>query len=158
MPRLSALLSACALGAALFDLSGAAQAQTRDVAGSRDYPGIGRFGGSIITGYLVKDFDAARLQAAPFKDGKATDERRVLGVYLEDAQGRLRALDVPIESARGSFEATITGAQVPMGSVRLWLFVAATQRQLDAVEGQTQADVATAGAPWFPLVLERHAE
>ena len=57
----------------------AAPAQQRDVAGSRDYPGIGRFGGSVITGYTVKDFDAARLQAAPFKAGKATDERRLEG-------------------------------------------------------------------------------
>jgi len=57
----------------------AAQAQTRDVAGSGDYPGIGRFGGSIITGYQVKDFDATRLQAAPFKDGKAADARRLEG-------------------------------------------------------------------------------
>jgi outer membrane protein OmpA-like peptidoglycan-associated protein len=56
-----------------------AQAQTRDVAGARDYPGIGRFGGSVITGYVVKDFDATRLQAAPFKDGKAADERKPEG-------------------------------------------------------------------------------
>jgi OmpA-OmpF porin, OOP family len=62
----------------LFDISGAL-AQTRDVAGSRDYPGIGRFAGSVITGYLVKDFDAARLQAAAFKDGKPTAERRLEG-------------------------------------------------------------------------------
>jgi hypothetical protein len=39
-----------------------ASAQTRDVAGAKDYPGIGRFGGSVITGYQVKDFDAARMQ------------------------------------------------------------------------------------------------
>jgi OmpA-OmpF porin, OOP family len=57
----------------------AAQAQTRDVVGSRDYPGIGRFAGSIITGYQVKDFDATRLQAAAFKDGKPTDARRLEG-------------------------------------------------------------------------------
>ena len=56
-----------------------AHAQQRDVAGSRDYPGIGRFGGSVITGYVAKDFDATRLQAAAFKDGKATDERRPEG-------------------------------------------------------------------------------
>ena len=62
----------------LIDISGAL-AQTRDVAGSRDYPGIGRFAGSVITGYLVKDFDAARLQAAAFKDGKPTAERRLEG-------------------------------------------------------------------------------
>ena len=54
-------------------------AQTRDVAGSRDFPGIGRFRGSIVTGYAVKDFDATRFQAAPFRDGKPTDERRLEG-------------------------------------------------------------------------------
>ncbi len=56
-----------------------ALAQKGDVAGSRDYPGIGRFAGSVITGYQVKDFDAARLQAAPFKDGTPTDGRRLEG-------------------------------------------------------------------------------
>jgi OmpA-OmpF porin, OOP family len=56
-----------------------ALAQTRDVAGSRDYPGVGRFAGSVITGYLAKDFDATRLQAAPFRDGRAADERRPEG-------------------------------------------------------------------------------
>jgi outer membrane protein OmpA-like peptidoglycan-associated protein len=56
-----------------------ADAQQRDVAGARDYPGIGRFAGSVITGYQVKDFDAARLQAAAFKDGNATDARRLEG-------------------------------------------------------------------------------
>jgi OmpA-OmpF porin, OOP family len=55
------------------------QAQARDVAGSRDYPGIGRFGGSVISGYQVKDFDAARMQAAAFKDGKPVDARRLEG-------------------------------------------------------------------------------
>jgi len=56
-----------------------ATAQTRDVAGSRDYPGIGRFAGSVITGYVVKDFDAARMQAAAFRDGQPTDARRLEG-------------------------------------------------------------------------------
>jgi OOP family OmpA-OmpF porin len=56
-----------------------ALAQTRDVAGSRDFPGIGRFGGSVITGYQVKDFDAARMQAAAFRDGKPADARRLEG-------------------------------------------------------------------------------
>ena len=60
-------------------LASTALAQTRDVAGSRDYPGIGRFGGSVITGYSVKDFDAARIQAGPFKDGRPTDARRLEG-------------------------------------------------------------------------------
>src|SRR5215470_6250467 len=54
-------------------------AQARDVAGAKDFPGIGRFAGSVITGYQVKDFDAARLQAAAFKDDKPTDARRLEG-------------------------------------------------------------------------------
>jgi OmpA-OmpF porin, OOP family len=66
------------LASSLLDSPGAL-AQRGDVAGSRDYPGIGRFAGSVITGYQVKDFDAARLQAAPFKDGKPTDARRLEG-------------------------------------------------------------------------------
>jgi OOP family OmpA-OmpF porin len=57
----------------------AAAAQTRDVAGSRDYPGIGRFAGSVITGYVAKDFDAAQMQAAAFRDGQPTDARRLEG-------------------------------------------------------------------------------
>jgi OOP family OmpA-OmpF porin len=56
-----------------------AGAQTRDVAGARDFPGIGRFSGSVITGYQTKDFDAARVQAAPFKDGNPADARRLEG-------------------------------------------------------------------------------
>src|SRR5262245_8458822 len=67
---LTALLPLCATDA---------HAQARDVAGSRDYPGIGRFGGSVISGYQVKDFDAARMQAAAFKDGKPVDARRLEG-------------------------------------------------------------------------------
>jgi OOP family OmpA-OmpF porin len=55
-----------------------AQAQG-DAKGARDYPGIGRFAGSVITGYQAKDFDAARMQAAPFKDGKPADARRLEG-------------------------------------------------------------------------------
>lgn len=59
------------LGAlACFVFIAAAQAQQRDVAGSRDYPGIGRFQGSVITGYTMKDFDTTRMQAAPFQDGR----------------------------------------------------------------------------------------
>jgi outer membrane protein OmpA-like peptidoglycan-associated protein len=56
-----------------------ATAQTRDAAGAKDFPGIGRFAGSVITGYQVKDFDAARLQAAAFKDGNPADARRLEG-------------------------------------------------------------------------------
>jgi OmpA-OmpF porin, OOP family len=73
-PSIAALAAVFAIVTSL-----SAQAQTRDVKGSRDYPGIGRFAGSVITGYQVKDFDAARLQASPFKNGKPADARRLEG-------------------------------------------------------------------------------
>lgn len=80
MRRSEALLPALALLVAFsfVEISGAL-AQRGDVAGARDYPGIGRFAGSVITGYQVKDFDAARLQAAPFKQDKPADARRLEG-------------------------------------------------------------------------------
>jgi OOP family OmpA-OmpF porin len=65
--------------ALLFLAPTGAGAQTRDVAGAKDFPGIGRFGGSVITGYQVKDFDAARIQAAPFRNDKPADARRLEG-------------------------------------------------------------------------------
>src|SRR5262245_26564920 len=74
----AALQAFTLLAFSLLETSGAL-AQARDVAGARDYPGIGRFGGSVITGYQHKDFDAVRVQAAPFKDGRAADERRAEG-------------------------------------------------------------------------------
>jgi outer membrane protein OmpA-like peptidoglycan-associated protein len=70
------LIALLALG--LLAPAGAA-AQTRDVAGARDFPGVGRFARSVITGYEVKDFDAARMQAAAFKDGQPADARRLEG-------------------------------------------------------------------------------
>src|SRR5260221_9510179 len=79
MPRLIlAPLALIAALAALLALTPAVLAQ-KDVAGGKDYPGIGRFMGSLITGYQAKDFDATRLQAAAFKAGKAVDERRPEG-------------------------------------------------------------------------------
>ena len=49
------------------------------MAGARDFPGVGRFAGSMITGYQMKDFDAAQMQAAGFKDGQPADARRLEG-------------------------------------------------------------------------------
>jgi outer membrane protein OmpA-like peptidoglycan-associated protein len=85
-----------------------AVAQQRDVAGARDYPGIGRFKGSVVTGYQVKDFDATRLQAAPFKNDKATDQRRLEGRVTRIAY---RAGPGPsiLEVSR-NFETQLTGA------------------------------------------------
>jgi OmpA-OmpF porin, OOP family len=77
MPRFAAV-AALAIVALLLPAMAAAQ-QPRDVPGAKDYAGIGRFKGSVVTGYDVKDFDAAQLQGAPFRDGKATDARRLEG-------------------------------------------------------------------------------
>lgn len=57
----------------------AVSATEPDVKNSKDYPGIGRFAGSVVTGYEVKDFDEIKIQAAAFKEGKASDERRLEG-------------------------------------------------------------------------------
>jgi OmpA-OmpF porin, OOP family len=73
------LFGPLALLLALSFVPGGASAQGRDIAGARDFPGIGRFSGSAITGYQVKDFDAARMQGAPFKDGRPADARRLEG-------------------------------------------------------------------------------
>src|SRR5882672_6139345 len=77
LPR--GVLSPLALLFALSFISAQAHAQTRDVAGAKDFPGIGRFARSVVTGYQVKDFDAARMQGAPFKDDKPADARRLEG-------------------------------------------------------------------------------
>jgi len=81
MPKLlpRGVLSRLALLFALSFISAQAHAQTRDVAGAKDFPGIGRFARSVVTGYQVKDFDAARMQGAPFKDDKPADARRLEG-------------------------------------------------------------------------------
>jgi len=69
----SVMLSALAAAA------GVAQAANGDIHGARDYPGIERFAGSVITGYDAKDFDRTRLQTAPFVLGDATGDMRPEG-------------------------------------------------------------------------------
>ncbi|MGE4165427.1 MAG: OmpA family protein [Xanthobacteraceae bacterium] len=76
LPTLCFVLVSCL--AVLFPAA-PSHAQRSDVRGARDYPGIGRFAGSVITGYQTRDFDAVKLQAAAFKDGKPTDARRLEG-------------------------------------------------------------------------------
>ncbi len=65
----------------LATLAGASQAPAADgdLPGASDYPGIERFTGSIITGYDARDFDATRLQTAPFQNGNATGDKRPEG-------------------------------------------------------------------------------
>jgi outer membrane protein OmpA-like peptidoglycan-associated protein len=85
-----------------------ADAADDDVPGSRDYPGIGRFAGSTITGYDAKDFDATRLQTAAFQDGKATGEERPEGRVTRIAYRTGPGPSI-VEVAR-NFETQITGA------------------------------------------------
>lgn len=58
---------------------GLAVAAEEDVEGGKDYPGIGRFTGSVINGYEVKDFDETKFQAAAFKGDQPADERKIEG-------------------------------------------------------------------------------
>jgi outer membrane protein OmpA-like peptidoglycan-associated protein len=101
-----------------------ALAQRGDVAGSRDFPGIGRFAGSVITGYQVKDFDAARLQAAPFKDGKASDARSPEGrvtriAYRTNPGPSILEVSRNFESqlAKAGFETLIACDADPCGGI-----------------------------------------
>lgn len=80
MPSARPIAFTLLLAAALTVASSlAATAASGDRPGAKDYPGIGRFKGSVITGYVVKNFDATRLQAGPFKHGKPSDQRRLEG-------------------------------------------------------------------------------
>jgi outer membrane protein OmpA-like peptidoglycan-associated protein len=104
--------------------SAPALAQRGDVAGSRDFPGIGRFAGSVITGYQVKDFDAARLQAAPFKDGKASDARSPEGrvtriAYRTNPGPSILEVSRNFESqlAKAGFETLIACDADPCGGI-----------------------------------------
>jgi OOP family OmpA-OmpF porin len=63
----------------LFSALCPALVQAADVAGSKDYPGIGRFKDSEITGYQVKDFDAAKMQGAAFANRKPVNALRIEG-------------------------------------------------------------------------------
>ncbi len=96
--------------AALTALAGVslAHAAGGDVPGSHDYPGIGRFAGSVITGYDAKDFDATRLQTAAFQDGKATGEQRPEGRVTRIAY-RTGAGPSMLEVSR-NFETQLAGA------------------------------------------------
>ena len=73
--RISIVLSALAVLASV----SLAHAANGDVRGSRDYPGIERFAGSVITGYEARESDRTRLQTAPFKNGDATGDLRPEG-------------------------------------------------------------------------------
>jgi outer membrane protein OmpA-like peptidoglycan-associated protein len=79
MRRLFSVLISILIAVAATPFASLAYAEDGDVPGSQDYPGIGRFAGSLITGYDAKDFDATRLQTAPFSDGQATGDMRPEG-------------------------------------------------------------------------------
>ncbi len=56
-----------------------------DAAGGKDYPGLGRFAGSVITGYDARDFDGTVIEAKAFKTGKPVDQRRPEGKVVRIA-------------------------------------------------------------------------
>ena len=85
-----------------------ARAADGDVPGSHDFPGVGRFAGSVITGYDAKDFAATRLQPAAFKDGTATGEERPEGRVTRIAY-RTGAGPSMLEVSR-NFETQLAGA------------------------------------------------
>jgi OmpA-OmpF porin, OOP family len=97
----------------------------RSAATSRDRATTpGRFAGSVITRYQVKDFDAARLQAAPFRDGKASDARRLEGrvtriAYRTDPGPSILEVSRNFESqlAKAGFETLLACDADPCGGI-----------------------------------------
>jgi OmpA-OmpF porin, OOP family len=86
------------------DIASAAEA---DVKGGQDYPGIGRFADSVITGYEVKDFDETKLQTAVFKDGKSAGQQKIEGRVTRIAY---RTAEGPsIAEVFRNFENQVTG-------------------------------------------------
>ncbi len=85
-----------------------AEAAESDVDGGKDYPGIGRFAGSIINGHEVRDFDETRIQAGPFKSDQPTDQRKLEGRITRIAY---RTGEGPsIAEVFRNFEKQVTGA------------------------------------------------
>ena len=92
-----------------------AQAANSDIPGARDYPGIARFAGSVITGYDAKDSDRTRLQTAPFKNGNATGDMRPEGrvtriAYRTDPGPSIREVYSAFETqlAKAGYETVFT--------------------------------------------------
>ena len=52
--------------AGLMVLLGSAGAQ--DISGGKDHPAVKRFGGSVLVGYEVRNFDAVEFQTSTFKE------------------------------------------------------------------------------------------
>lgn len=84
----------------------------------------------------------------------ATDDARAVGVFLEDANGRLtRVNDAKVISSRGSFEVTFTGNAWlgSTGSHVVWLHVAGDEAAMQAWVGRSAAG----GEGWWRVDVER---
>ncbi len=91
---------------------------------------------------------------------RASTEPRVMGVFVEGEQGQLLALSPEVAQHAGSFEATLTRANLGLapGHQRLWLLVAEDPAVLRAVVGRPQRAVAGDGLAWHGLDLEVRSE
>ena len=56
----------------------AAEAQTRDVAGSHDYAGIGRFGGSVVTAPILPLIGTSALRSISARFSRITPALRFI--------------------------------------------------------------------------------
>lgn len=91
---------------------------------------------------------------------RPTTEPRVLGVFAEGDQGRLRRLAVESAHRQGSFETVLTRANLglPAGQHRLWLLVATSAEALVDANGQTQRAASDVGLGWHGLDVEVRLE
>lgn len=83
---------------------------------------------------------------------RATDDARVVGVFVSDAAGKLvRVRDAQVASSRGSFEVTLRGnAWLPVVGVQaVWFRVARDEAALDDSEAPKTGD------GWWRVDVER---
>lgn len=85
-----------------------ARAADGDLPGARDYPGIDRFAGSVITGYDTAESDETRLQTGPFEIGAATGDRRLTGRVTRIAYRTRPGPSIP--EVLGTFVTQLAGA------------------------------------------------
>lgn len=84
---------------------------------------------------------------------EATDDGRVLGVFVEGADARLHRVPASVASSRGSFEATVEGSAWAgaVGSHVVWLHVARDEAAVSKWEGKA----AHVGEGWWRVDVER---
>lgn len=96
---LAMLLAVCALPA----LSPARAAATKDVAGSRDHPLVGRYQGAVIRAYEVRGYDEIRLPDRAMPESAASADRDGKG-WARELSGKITSIVYEGPAERSALE------------------------------------------------------